>query len=122
MAQRKSTSTKVSKKQRIKEIIKKPREKFLNDSQKEYWDVLGSNEITLCFGPAGVGKSFIAMKRAVDLLWQEDNKYEKILIVRPAVEAEEKLGSLPGGLEEKLDRSEERRVGKECRSRWSPYH
>ena len=43
------------------------------------------------------------MKRAVDLLWQEDNKYEKILIVRPAVEAEEKLGSLPGGLEEKLD-------------------
>ena len=103
MAQRKSTSTKVSKKQRIKEIIKKPREKFLNDSQKEYWDVLGSNEITLCFGPAGVGKSFIAMKRAVDLLWQEDNKYEKILIVRPAVEAEEKLGSLPGGLEEKLD-------------------
>ena len=34
MAQRKSTSTKVSKKQRIKEIIKKPREKFLNDSQK----------------------------------------------------------------------------------------
>ena len=103
MAQRKSTSTKVSKKQRIKEIIKKPREKFLNDSQKEYWDVLGSNEITLCFGPAGVGKSFIAIKRAVDLLWQEDNKYEKILIVRPAVEAEEKLGSLPGGLEEKLD-------------------
>jgi phosphate starvation-inducible PhoH-like protein len=43
------------------------------------------------------------MKRAVDLLWQEDNKYEKIIIVRPAVEAEEKLGSLPGGLEEKLD-------------------
>ena len=103
MAQRKSTSTKVSKKQRIKEIIKKPREKFLNDSQREYWDILGGNEITLCFGPAGVGKSFIAMKRAVDLLWQEDNKYEKILIVRPAVEAEEKLGSLPGGLEEKLD-------------------
>jgi phosphate starvation-inducible PhoH-like protein len=43
------------------------------------------------------------MKRAIDLLWDEDNKYEKIIIVRPAVEAEEKLGSLPGGLEEKLD-------------------
>jgi phosphate starvation-inducible PhoH-like protein len=43
------------------------------------------------------------MKRAVDLLYDEDNKYEKIIIVRPAVEAEEKLGSLPGGLEEKLD-------------------
>jgi phosphate starvation-inducible PhoH-like protein len=43
------------------------------------------------------------MKRAVDLLWDDTNKYEKIIIVRPAVEAEEKLGSLPGGLEEKLD-------------------
>jgi phosphate starvation-inducible PhoH-like protein len=43
------------------------------------------------------------MKRAVDLLYDDSNKYEKIIIVRPAVEAEEKLGSLPGGLEEKLD-------------------
>ena len=43
------------------------------------------------------------MKRAVDLLWDDNNKFEKIIIVRPAVEAEEKLGSLPGGLEEKLD-------------------
>ena len=100
---KRNTTVKKSHKTRIKEIIKKPREKFLNDSQKDYWDILGNNEITLCFGPAGVGKSFIAMKRAIELLWQEDNKYEKILIVRPAVEAEEKLGSLPGGLEEKLD-------------------
>lgn len=102
MAQRKSSS-KLSHKQRIKEIFKKPREKFLTESQKEYWDTLENNEITLCFGPAGVGKSYIAMKKAVDLLWDENNKYEKIIIVRPAVEAEEKLGSLPGGLEEKLD-------------------
>jgi phosphate starvation-inducible PhoH-like protein len=43
------------------------------------------------------------MKKACDLLWNDNNKYEKIIIVRPAVEAEEKLGSLPGGLEEKLD-------------------
>ncbi len=90
-------------KQRIREIIKKPKEKFLTKSQEEYWNILGDNQITLCFGPAGVGKSYIAMKRAVDLLHDENNKYEKIIIVRPAVEAEEKLGSLPGGLEEKLD-------------------
>lgn len=90
-------------KQRIREIIKKPKEKFLTQSQEEYWKILGENQITLCFGPAGVGKSYIAMKRAIDLLWDDDNKYEKIIIVRPAVEAEEKLGSLPGGLEEKLD-------------------
>lgn len=90
-------------KERVKEIVKRPKEKFLTKSQETYWDVLGENQITLCFGPAGVGKSFIAMKKAIDLLWEPDNKYEKIIIVRPAVEAEEKLGSLPGTLEEKLD-------------------
>ena len=91
------------KKQRIREIIKQPKEKFLTKNQEQYWKTLSDNEITLCFGPAGVGKSYIAMKRAVDLLWDDNNKFEKIIIVRPAVEAEEKLGSLPGGLEEKLD-------------------
>jgi phosphate starvation-inducible PhoH-like protein len=94
---------KVPHKQRIREIIKKPKEKFLTKSQEDYWKILGENQITLCFGPAGVGKSYIAMKRAIDFLYEEDNKYEKIIIVRPAVEAEEKLGSLPGNLEEKLD-------------------
>jgi phosphate starvation-inducible PhoH-like protein len=94
---------KISHKERIRELIKKPKEKFLTVNQEKYWDILGDNQITLCFGPAGVGKSYIAMKRAVDLLWDENNKYEKIIIVRPAVEAEEKLGALPGGLEEKLD-------------------
>lgn len=91
------------KKQRIRDVIKQPKEKFLTKNQEEYWNTLTNNEITLCFGPAGVGKSYIAMKRAIDLLWDDKNKYEKIIIVRPAVEAEEKLGSLPGGLEEKLD-------------------
>lgn len=90
-------------KEKIKDIIKRPKEKFLTKSQEEYWNILGENQITFCFGPAGVGKSYIAMKRAIDLLWDENNKYEKIIIVRPAVEAEEKLGSLPGGMEEKLD-------------------
>jgi phosphate starvation-inducible PhoH-like protein len=94
---------KTSHKEKIRSIIKKPKEKFLTKNQEEYWKILGENQITLCFGPAGVGKSYIAMKRAVDLLHDDSNKYEKIIIVRPAVEAEEKLGSLPGGLEEKLD-------------------
>jgi phosphate starvation-inducible PhoH-like protein len=62
-----------------------------------------NNQITICSGPAGVGKSYISMKAAVDLLIDPNNSYEKIIIVRPAVEAEEKLGSLPGNLEEKLD-------------------
>jgi len=62
-----------------------------------------SSEITICSGPAGVGKSYITMKAAIDLLSDPLTPYEKIIIVRPAVEAEEKLGSLPGNVEEKLD-------------------
>jgi phosphate starvation-inducible PhoH-like protein len=93
-----------NKKQQICSIIKrKTKEKFLSESQKEYYEKLSSNQITICSGPAGVGKSYIAMKCAVDLLSDPSTPYEKIIIVRPAVEAEEKLGSLPGGVEEKLD-------------------
>jgi phosphate starvation-inducible protein PhoH and related proteins len=68
-----------------------------------YYDLLKKNQITICSGPAGVGKSYIAMKAAIDLLADPQSPYEKIIIVRPAVEAEEKLGSLPGNVEEKLD-------------------
>jgi len=93
-----------NKKQLIKEIVKKtPRKKFLSENQKNYYTTLTDSQITICSGPAGVGKSFVAMRAAVDLLMDENNSYEKIIIVRPAVEAEEKLGSLPGNLEEKLD-------------------
>lgn len=104
MTTRKKEFTNQSKKQIIKEIIsKRPRKKFLSENQKVYYNLLKDNEITICSGPAGVGKSYIAMRAAVDLLLDESNSYEKIIIVRPAVEAEEKLGSLPGNLEEKLD-------------------
>src|SRR5210317_1636668 len=97
-------NSKMNKKELINTIIgKKPRKKFLSESQKEYYDVLTNSEITVCTGPAGVGKSYMAMKAAVELLMDNNNSYEKIIIVRPAVEAEEKLGSLPGNLEEKLD-------------------
>jgi phosphate starvation-inducible PhoH-like protein len=94
----------ISKKDFINTTIKrKQKSKFLSDNQKDYYDILLSNQITICSGPAGVGKSYISMKAAVDLLIDPSNSYEKIIIVRPAVEAEEKLGSLPGNLEEKLD-------------------
>jgi phosphate starvation-inducible PhoH-like protein len=94
----------VSRKEQITEIIKKKsKEKFLSDNQKKYYDLLVNNQITICSGPAGVGKSYIAMKAALDLLADPETPYEKIIIVRPAVEAEEKLGSLPGNVEEKLD-------------------
>jgi phosphate starvation-inducible PhoH-like protein len=93
-----------TKKELISHIIKKKtKEKFLSESQRKYYDYLINSQITICSGPAGVGKSYIAMKAAIDLLSDPTTPYEKIIIVRPAVEAEEKLGSLPGGVEEKLD-------------------
>jgi phosphate starvation-inducible PhoH-like protein len=92
----------------VKEIIcsivkKKTKQKFLTTNQKKYYDTLIDSEITICSGPAGVGKSYITMKAAIDLISDPETPYEKIIIVRPAVEAEEKLGSLPGNVEEKLD-------------------
>ncbi|MDB4352643.1 PhoH family protein [Porticoccaceae bacterium] len=94
----------MTKKESISKIIKKKsRQKFLSENQKKYYEMLTTSQITICSGPAGVGKSYIAMKAAVDLLSDPESPYEKIIIVRPAVEAEEKLGSLPGGLEDKLD-------------------
>jgi phosphate starvation-inducible PhoH-like protein len=93
-----------SKKDFINSVIKKKQKnKFLTTHQEDFYNILKNNQITICSGPAGVGKSFIAMKAAVDLLMDPTNAYEKIIIVRPAVEAEEKLGALPGNLEEKLD-------------------
>jgi phosphate starvation-inducible PhoH-like protein len=95
---------KMSKKDYINSLVtKKIRNKFLTESQKTYYELLTNNQIVLCSGPAGVGKSYISMKAAVDLLLDPTNSYEKLVIVRPAVEAEEKLGSLPGNVEEKLD-------------------
>ena len=94
----------ITKKDYINSVIKrKQKNKFLSDNQKEYYDILINNQITICSGAAGVGKSYISMRAAVDLLMDPNNAYEKIIIVRPAVEAEEKLGYLPGNLEEKLD-------------------
>lgn len=94
----------LNRKEFIQSIIgKEPKKKFLSESQKKYYEMLCDKEITICSGPAGVGKSYVAMNAAVNLLLDPNNSYEKIIIVRPAVEAEEKLGALPGNLEEKLD-------------------
>jgi len=93
-----------TKKDLINSIIKrKQKNKFLSKHQEDYYNILKNNQITVASGPAGVGKSYITMKAAIDLLSDPKTPYEKIIIVRPAVEAEEKLGSLPGNVEEKLD-------------------
>ena len=58
----------LSKKELISQIIKKKsKEKFLSESQRKYYEILTNSQITICSGPAGVGKSYISMKAAVDL-------------------------------------------------------
>lgn len=70
-----------------------------NYAQGAYLDSLRRNQITFAIGPAGTGKSYIATAYAAEQLYYK--KIDKIIITRPAVEAEESLGFLPGLLEEK---------------------
>lgn len=69
--------------------------------QKEYVKKINSNTITFCTGPAGTGKTYLAMALAV--LAYKKKEVSRIVVSRPAVEAGEKLGYLPGDLQEKVD-------------------
>jgi len=70
-------------------------------NQKEYFQLLNSKDIVFAYGPAGTGKTFLAVAKAVASLQQ--GLVKKIILSRPAVEAGEKLGFLPGDLKEKVD-------------------
>ena len=70
-------------------------------SQKKYVDLVRANDITFAVGPAGTGKTYLAMAMAVRALL--DKQVRRIILTRPAVEAGESLGFLPGTLEEKID-------------------
>jgi len=77
--------------------------KCKNEAQKEYARIITDHEITVAYGPAGTGKSFIAIARAIELLQNVSNNYSRIIISKPAVEADEKLGFMPGTEREKLE-------------------
>ena len=82
---------------KLKKIIIKP--KSIN--QKKFIDTINKNTITFGIGAAGTGKTFLAVASAVYAL--ENGHVKKIILVRPAIEAGEKLGFLPGDLAEKID-------------------
>lgn len=69
--------------------------------QRQYIQAIQSHDITFCIGPAGTGKTFLAAVLAVQALLED--KVERIILTRPAVEAGEKLGFLPGDLQQKVD-------------------
>ncbi|MEI7540304.1 MAG: PhoH family protein [Actinomycetes bacterium] len=70
-------------------------------NQKRYVDAIEENTITFGIGPAGTGKTYLAMAKAVSAL--QTKKVNRIILTRPAVEAGEHLGFLPGTLNEKID-------------------
>ena len=72
-----------------------------SQNQTKYFEFLNNKSIVFAIGPAGTGKTFLAVARAVSYLQQDVVK--KIILSRPAVEAGEKLGFLPGDLKEKVD-------------------
>jgi phosphate starvation-inducible protein PhoH and related proteins len=69
--------------------------------QRQYIQAIRTHDMTFCTGPAGTGKTFLAAILAVQALLS--NQYERIVLTRPAVEAGEKLGFLPGDLQQKID-------------------
>ena len=89
--------------QNISDIIKTPKKSVIprSEKQKEYVRALRQSEITISAGPAGTGKTFLAV--AVGLTMLLDKKIERIILSRPAVEAGERLGFLPGDMKEKVD-------------------
>ncbi|MUL37105.1 PhoH family protein [Gloeocapsopsis dulcis] len=69
--------------------------------QRQYIQAIHKNDLTFCTGPAGTGKTFLAVVIAAQALLA--NQYERLILTRPAVEAGEKLGFLPGDLQQKVN-------------------
>ena len=89
--------------QNISDIIKTPKKSVIprSERQKKYVRALRESDITISTGPAGTGKTFLAVAVALTMLL--DKKIERIILSRPAVEAGERLGFLPGDMKDKVD-------------------
>jgi len=89
--------------QPLEEVIKTPKRSVIPRSkkQKEYVRSLKTNQITISLGPAGTGKTYLAVAVALTMLLEK--KVERIILSRPAVEAGERLGFLPGDMKDKID-------------------
>ena len=89
--------------QNIEYIIKTPKKSVIprSERQKQYVRALRESDIIISAGPAGTGKTFLAVAVALTMLLEK--KIERIILSRPAVEAGERLGFLPGDMKEKVD-------------------
>tara|TARA_S200000501_G_scaffold291164_1_gene276308 strand:+ start:2238 stop:3149 length:912 start_codon:yes stop_codon:yes gene_type:complete len=89
--------------QKIEYIVKTPKTSVIprSERQKQYVRALKESDIIISAGPAGTGKTFLAVAVALTMLLEK--KIERIILSRPAVEAGERLGFLPGDMKEKVD-------------------
>ena len=87
----------------LKVAIKTPKKSIVprGKNQKLYLERIDKHEVNFGIGPAGTGKTYLAVAAAIDALLKE--KVDRIILIRPAVEAGEKLGFLPGDLSQKVD-------------------
>ena len=75
---------------------------YKNPAQKRFYETISKKDITFCIGPAGCGKTYLSVHRALRELGDKQSKIDGIVIVKPLVEAAgEKIGYLPGDIEEK---------------------
>ena len=75
---------------------------FRNENQKIFWNTINKSDVTFCAGPAGCGKTYLSVHRALRELGDKESSIDGIVIVKPLVEAAgEKIGYLPGDVEEK---------------------
>ena len=90
-------------KEKIEYIIKTPKRSVIprSERQKKYVRALKESDIIISAGPAGTGKTYLAVAVALTMLLEK--KIERIILSRPAVEAGERLGFLPGDMKEKVD-------------------
>lgn len=72
-------------------------------TQKEFANLISEKEIIIAVGPAGTGKSYISVAKALELVKNPETKFNRIIISKPAVEAEEEHGFLPGDIRDKMD-------------------
>ena len=91
------------KNENVTDVIKTPKKSIIprSEKQKEYVRALRQSDIVISAGPAGTGKTFLAV--AIGLTMLLEKKIERIILSRPAVEAGERLGFLPGDMKEKVD-------------------
>ena len=89
---------------KVEEIVVRTQKKLIvpyTANQAKYIQILRDRELTFAAGPAGTGKTYIAVAQAVSMF--VSNKVDRLILSRPAVEAGEKLGFLPGDMKEKID-------------------